>query len=82
MEPFMRSKIVITGMGIVSPLGCGVTKVWERLINGKSGIAAIDRFNVEDFPIQIAGLVPDHLQDAAAGLNHEAVVSRKERKKN
>ena len=77
----MRSKIVITGMGIVSPLGCGVDNVWERLINGKSGIAAIDRFDVDDFPIQIAGLVPDHLQDAAAGLDHEAVVSRKERKK-
>jgi len=77
----MRSKIVITGMGIVSPLGCGVGNVWDRLINGKSGIAAINRFNVDDFPIQIAGLVPEHLQDAVAGLNHEAVVSRKERRK-
>jgi len=77
----MRSKIVITGMGIVSPLGCGVGNVWDRLINGESGIVAINRFNVDDFPIQIAGLVPDHLQDAVAGLNHEAVVSRKERRK-
>ena len=71
----MRSKIVITGMGIVSPLGCGVDKVWERLINGESGIAAINRFNVDDFPIRIAGLVPDHVEDGEAGLNHEAVVS-------
>ena len=77
----MRSKIVITGMGIVSPLGCGVANVWDRLINGESGIATINRFNVDDFPIKIAGLVPDHLQDAEAGLNHETVVSRKERKK-
>ena len=77
----MRSKIVITGMGIVSPLGCGVDKVWERLIDGESGIAAINRFDVRDFPIQIAGLVPDHLEDGEAGLNHEAVVSRKERRK-
>jgi len=77
----MGSKIVITGMGIVSPLGCGVGNVWDRLINGESGIVTINRFNVDDFPIQIAGLVPDHLQDAVAGLNHEAVVSRKERRK-
>ena len=77
----MRSKIVITGMGIVSPLGCGVDKVWRRLINGESGIVAINRFNVDDFPIRIAGLVPDHLEDGEAGLNHEAVVSRKERRK-
>jgi 3-oxoacyl-[acyl-carrier-protein] synthase II len=77
----MRSKIVITGMGIVSPLGCGVGNVWDRLINGESGIVTINRFNVDDFPIQIAGLVPDHQQDAVAGLNHEAVVSRKERRK-
>lgn len=77
----MKSKIVVTGMGIVSPLGCGVGKVWERLIAGESGIGAINRFNVDDFPIQIAGLVPDHLEDELAGLNHEAVVCRKERRK-
>ena len=77
----MRSKIVITGMGIVSPLGCGASNVWDRLTSGESGIVAINRFNVDDFPIQIAGLVPDHLQDPVAGLNHEAVVSRKERRK-
>lgn len=77
----MRSKIVVTGMGIVSPLGCGVEKVWGRLIEGESGIGIIDRFNVDDFPIQMAGLVPDHLEDEIAGLDHEAVVSRKERRK-
>jgi 3-oxoacyl-[acyl-carrier-protein] synthase II len=77
----MRSKIVVTGMGIVSPLGCGVEKVWNRLIESESGIGAIDRFNVDDFPIQIAGLVPNHSEDEVAGLNHEAVVSPKDRKK-
>ncbi len=77
----MRSKIVITGMGIVSPLGCGAGKVWDRLIDGKSGIVTNNRFDAKDFPVQIAGLVPDHLQDAFAGLNHDAVVSRKERRK-
>jgi len=77
----MNSKIVVTGMGIVSPLGCGVDKVWKRLIGGESGIGPINRFDVEDFPVKIAGLVPDHSEDEAAGLNAETIVDRKERKK-
>ncbi len=77
----MNEKIVITGMGIVSPLGCGIDQVWQRLTAGESGIGLIDRFAVDDFPIQIAGLVPDYEQDQAAGLNPEAIIERKERKK-
>ncbi|MCP4488563.1 MAG: beta-ketoacyl-ACP synthase II [Gammaproteobacteria bacterium] len=77
----MSEKIVITGMGIVSPLGCGIDQVWQRLVAGKSGIGIIDRFDVDDFPIQIAGLVPNHEQDQVAGLNPETIVERKERKK-
>jgi len=68
-------------MGIVSPLGCGVENVWQRLINGDSGIDSIDRFDIEDFPIKIAGLVPDREADESAGLDPEAYVDRKERKK-
>lgn len=77
----MNSKIVVTGMGIVSPLGCGVDRVWKRLIAGESGIGSIDRFDIGDCPVKIAGLVPDHLEDEEAGLNPETIVDRKERKK-
>jgi len=77
----MKETIVVTGMGIVSPLGCGVDTVWKRLIAGESGIGLIDRFDTDDFPIKIAGLVPDHETDSAGGLDPEAVVSRKERRK-
>jgi 3-oxoacyl-[acyl-carrier-protein] synthase II len=77
----MREKIVVTGMGMVSPLGCGVEQVWNRLIAGQSGIGAIDRFDTDDFPIKIAGLVPGHEEDEVAGLNPEDIVSRKERRK-
>lgn len=77
----MSSKIVVTGMGMVSPLGCGVNKVWKRLIAGQSGIGFIERFDVDDFPVRIAGLVPDHIEDEEAGLNVENIVNRKERKK-
>lgn len=77
----MNSPIVITGMGIVSPLGCGVKAVWQRLIAGQSGVGFIDRFDTSDFPIKIAGLVPLKEQDAEAGLDIDAVVEAKERKK-
>jgi 3-oxoacyl-[acyl-carrier-protein] synthase II len=77
----MNSPIVITGMGIISPLGCGVKPVWQRLTEGRSGIRRIDRFDVEDFPIRIAGLVPGLEEDAEAGLDVDAVIDRKERKK-
>jgi 3-oxoacyl-[acyl-carrier-protein] synthase II len=77
----MHSPIVITGMGIVSPLGCGVDPVWQRLGAGHSGIGPIDRFDVEEFPIRIAGLVPDVAQDSEAGFDPGQVVETKERKK-
>ncbi|MEJ2653972.1 MAG: beta-ketoacyl-ACP synthase II [Acidihalobacter sp.] len=77
----MDSPVVITGMGIVSPLGCGVEAVWQRLLEGRSGIRGIDRFDLEDFPVRIAGLVPDREQDVEAGLNPQDVIEHKELKK-
>jgi 3-oxoacyl-[acyl-carrier-protein] synthase II len=77
----MNSPIVITGMGIISPLGCGVKPVWERLIEGRSGVRRIDRFEVDDFPIRIAGLVPGVEDDPEAGFDPDSVIETKERKK-
>ncbi|MCS4502573.1 3-oxoacyl-[acyl-carrier-protein] synthase 2 [wastewater metagenome] len=77
----MDSPIVITGMGIVSPLGCGVKPVWSRLTAGRSGIGAIDRFDPGDLPVGIAGLVPDAGDDAEAGFDPDRVADRKERRK-
>jgi len=51
-------RVVITGMGMVSPLGAGVKTNWDRLIAGKSGIGAITSFDVSDLPARIAGMVP------------------------
>ena len=72
--------IVVTGMGVVTPLGCGVEAVWKRLLAGRSGLAAVDRFDASDLATRIAGLVPDK-RDDPAGLDSEAVVSIKDRKK-
>ncbi len=51
-------RVVITGMGLVTPLGTGVPYVWNRLLRGESGITAIHKFPVDDFPAKIGGSVP------------------------
>ncbi len=76
----MTDPIVITGMGLVTPLGCGVGPVWERLIAGHSGIRANDRIDVDDLPTKIAGLVPT-IDEDRHGLDPDKVVSVKDRKK-
>jgi 3-oxoacyl-[acyl-carrier-protein] synthase II len=51
-------RVVVTGMGIVSPLGLGVEHVWKRLINSESGISAIQSFDCAELPAKVAGQVP------------------------
>ncbi|HET7392814.1 MAG TPA: beta-ketoacyl-ACP synthase II [Candidatus Binatia bacterium] len=60
MNTAEQRRVVVTGMGLVTPLGTGVEKNWEALIAGRSGIRRISRFsNLEAYPSQIAGEVPD-----------------------
>ncbi|GHB26294.1 3-oxoacyl-[acyl-carrier-protein] synthase 2 [Pseudovibrio japonicus] len=75
-----QDPIVVTGMGLVTPLGCGVMEVWERLLAGKSGVRQIERFTVDDLQTTIAGLVPSSLEDDC-GLDPDRVISKKDRKK-
>ena len=58
LKPDPTDPIVVTGMGVVSPLGVGVPTMWSRLTSGKSGIVQNDRFDTEGFGSSIAGLVP------------------------
>ena len=51
-------RVVVTGLGVVSPLGCGVEPTWKRILGGESGARKIDTFDVSDLPSQIACLVP------------------------
>jgi 3-oxoacyl-[acyl-carrier-protein] synthase II len=51
-------RVVITGLGMVTPLGCGVEPNWRRLIEGESGAAAIEAFDVSDLPRRIACSIP------------------------
>src|SRR4051812_1298731 len=51
-------RVVVTGLGMVSPLGCGVEPTWKRILNGDSGAKRIDTFEVSDLPAQIACMIP------------------------
>ena len=51
-------RVVVTGLGLVSPLACGVNKSWELLINGKSGASSITKFDTEKFTTKYACEVP------------------------
>ncbi len=51
-------RVVVTGMGMVTPLGKGVSHNWDAIINGRSGIRKIERFDVSDITSKIAGTVP------------------------
>jgi len=52
-------RVVVTGLGLVTPLGTGVEKNWEALMAGRSGIGLISRFDASDYPTRIAGEVRD-----------------------
>jgi 3-oxoacyl-[acyl-carrier-protein] synthase II len=51
-------RVVVTGLGMVTPLGCGVEPTWRRLIAGESGAKRIERFDVSDLPCKIACTIP------------------------
>lgn len=72
-------RVVITGMGIVSPVGTGVECAWKNILAGKSGVRKIDSFDVSDLASQIAG-VPQ--QGTEQGMfNPDAVVEPREQRK-
>ena len=74
-----KRRVVVTGLGLVTPLGCGVDVVWRRLLQGQSGIVRIDRFPVDDLPAKVAGLVPS---EGDGAFKIDEVVAPKEARKN
>lgn len=74
-------RIVITGVGVVSPLGCGSETVWARLLAGQSGIRALPAELAEGTGCAVGGRVPDVEDDPHAGFDPERIIAAKERKK-
>lgn len=72
-------RVVVTGIGLVTPLGTGVEATWNNLLAGKSGVRHINRFDVSDLPAKIAGLVPT--KDEEHGFNPDHFITGKEQKK-
>ncbi|MCK5226821.1 MAG: beta-ketoacyl-[acyl-carrier-protein] synthase II, partial [Desulfobulbaceae bacterium] len=59
----MNRRVVVTGVGLVTPLATGTEKTWKALCEGKSGIAPITRFDTSDFSVKIAAEVKDFQSD-------------------
>lgn len=72
-------RVVVTGLGLVTPLGNGVESTWRRLIKSESGIRRIDTFETETLPSKIAGLVPQGTEEGL--FNPDDYLSPKERRK-
>jgi 3-oxoacyl-[acyl-carrier-protein] synthase II len=69
----MKRRVVVTGIGLITPLGTGLRKTWEGICKGASGIDYITTFDASESPVQIAGEVKD--------FNPEDFIERKEIKK-
>ncbi|MES5483061.1 beta-ketoacyl-ACP synthase II [Bradyrhizobium sp. INPA03-11B] len=73
-------RIVVTGLGTVSPLGCGTELVWSRLLAGQSGLRALPEWAMS-LPARVAGQVPDKAGDAEGGFDPDLAAPRKDQKK-
>lgn len=76
-----QRRIVVTGMGLVSPLGSDVEIVWQRLLAGRSGLRNLPDAVSADLPTRVAGMVPTAAEDAEAGFDPDLATPPKEQKK-
>lgn len=76
-----RTRIVVTGVGTVSPLGCGTEAVWARLLAGRSGLSLLPAEVSDGVGSLIAGQVPDCAEDPEAGYNPLVAIAAKDLKK-
>ncbi|WPO43978.1 beta-ketoacyl-ACP synthase II [Tardiphaga sp. 42S5] len=74
-------RIVVTGMGAVSPLAAGVNQSWSRLLASESGIGRLPEQIVKDLPAKIGGAVPAKSEEAGHGFDPDVVVPPKDQRK-
>src|SRR5699024_8955555 len=73
LKQMEKKRVVVTGLGAVSPVGNNVKTIWENIIAGKSGIGPLTRLNPDDFPAKVAAEVKD--------FDIEQYIERKEARK-
>lgn len=71
-------RVVVTGMGLLSPLGLGAEHSWRELLSGKSGVKRVNRFEVEDLPSRIAGQIP---REGEGAFDPDAFLEPREQRK-
>ena len=71
-------RVVITGLGMVTPLGCGVDINWSRLLEGRSGASKVEAFDVSDLACKIACQIP---RDGEGAYNPDDWMEPKEQRK-
>jgi 3-oxoacyl-[acyl-carrier-protein] synthase II len=72
-------RVVVTGLGLVTPLACGIEQTWQRLLAGDSGIKRVEKFDVSDLACKIAGQVPRG--DGSGTFNADNWMEPKEQRK-
>lgn len=76
-----KQRLVVSGMGLVTPLGCGLENVWGRLLEGMSGLRHLPEDICNGIEAKVGAAVPSIEEDAIAGLDIDAVVPPKDQKK-
>ncbi|MDG2458382.1 MAG: beta-ketoacyl-ACP synthase II [Alphaproteobacteria bacterium] len=74
-------RVVVIGLGMLTPLGNGVDVNWKRLISGQSGIRKINDFDVSDISCKIAGQIPHKIDDPEAGLDIDQWIEPRDQKR-
>ena len=74
-------RVVVTGLGMLTPLGNGVDINWKRLISGSVGIRKILNFDVSDIPCKIAGQISNKDEDPEAGLDLDQWIEPRDQKR-
>ena len=75
------NRVVVTGIGMVTPLAYKTNDTWQRLIEGKSGINKIVSFDTDDLNVKIAGQIPNKSNDPEGGLNVDDWIEPREDKR-
>ena len=74
-------RIAVTGLGVVSPLGCGTELAWRRLLAGRSGLRRLPDAVAETLPAKVAGLVPGKAEDNEGGFDADVAIAPKDQRK-